>query len=180
MLCDTARCLRGDVLWDRHCLHGLERRRVRSGEAAAHALVDRTVPRENTVLSQCALLTAHWRKMIQVLQAESKDYWSQTACETVPVTLEIWDWKHSVQSLWIERNKRLDAFIVSGMIWGESAQHTCIISKSYCLISQCWGKNQLHKEKKTREEETVQLTSLSPLWLQQLPNNRETKENGQS
>lgn len=74
VLCDTARCLRGDVLWDRHCLHGLERRRVRSGEAAAHALVDWTVPGENTVLSQRALLTAHWRKTTQVLQAESKGY----------------------------------------------------------------------------------------------------------
>lgn len=72
VLCDTACCLRGDVLRDRHCLHGFERCWVRSGEAAAHALVDRTIPRENTVLFQCALLTAHWRKMIHVLQPDSK------------------------------------------------------------------------------------------------------------
>lgn len=44
-----------------------------------------------------------------------------------------------------------------------------IINESYRLISRRWGKNQLCKEKKTTEEETVQLISLSPLWLQQLP-----------
>lgn len=70
MLCNAARRLRGDVLRDRHRLHGLERGRVRSGEAAAHALVDRTIPGENIVLSQCAFLTAHWGKMIVVSQAE--------------------------------------------------------------------------------------------------------------
>lgn len=37
---DAARGLRGDVLADGHGLHGLQRRRKRSGEAAAHALVD--------------------------------------------------------------------------------------------------------------------------------------------
>lgn len=55
-----------------------------------------------------------------------------------------------------------------------------IINKSYCLISQHWGKNQLGKEEKTTEEETVQLISLSPSWLQQSPDNKETKENKRS
>lgn len=59
VLGDTARCLRGDVLGDGHGLHGLQRCRVRLGEAAAHALVDGAIPRENTVLSQRALLAAH-------------------------------------------------------------------------------------------------------------------------
>lgn len=59
VLGDTARCLRGDVLGDGHGLHGLQRCRVRLGEAAAHALVDGTISRENTVLSQRALLAAH-------------------------------------------------------------------------------------------------------------------------
>lgn len=72
MIGDTARCLRGDVLRGRHGLHGLERCWVRSGEAAAHALIDRTIPREKVVLSQCALLTTPWRKMIQTLEPESK------------------------------------------------------------------------------------------------------------
>lgn len=72
VLSDTARCLRGDVLRDRHRLHGLERCWVRSGEAAAHALIDRAVPGENSVLSQRALLAAHCRKMIQPLKPESK------------------------------------------------------------------------------------------------------------
>lgn len=57
---------------------------------------------------------------------------------------------------------------------------TFIINKSYCLINQGWGKNQLHKEENTTEEETVQLISLSPSWLQQLPNKTETKEDDQS
>lgn len=65
MLGHAARCLRGDVLWDRHGGHGLQRRRVRSGEAAAHALVDGTIPGEAAVLCQRALLTAHWRERIQ-------------------------------------------------------------------------------------------------------------------
>lgn len=55
----AARCLRGDVLWDRHGGHGLQRRGVRSREAAAHALVDGTIPGEAVVLCQCAVLTAH-------------------------------------------------------------------------------------------------------------------------
>lgn len=38
---DTACGLRGDVLADGHGLHGLQRRWKRSGEAAAHALIDR-------------------------------------------------------------------------------------------------------------------------------------------
>lgn len=59
VLGDTARCLRGDVLGDGHGLHGLQRCRVRLGEAAAHALVDGTIPRENAVPSQRALLAAH-------------------------------------------------------------------------------------------------------------------------
>lgn len=70
MIGDTARCLRGDVLRDRHGLHGLERCWVRSGEAAAHALIDWTIPRENAVLSECALLTTPWRKTIQMLEPE--------------------------------------------------------------------------------------------------------------
>lgn len=56
----------------------------------------------------------------------------------------------------------------------------CTLNQSYCLTRQCWGKNRLHKEEKTTEEETVQLISPSPLWLQQLPDNTETRENVQS
>ena len=73
MLRDTARRLRGDVLGDRHRPHGLEGCWVRPGEAAAHALIDWTIPGENAVLSQCALLTAHCRKTIQALQPESQN-----------------------------------------------------------------------------------------------------------
>lgn len=53
------------------------------------------------------------------------------------------------------------------------------LNKSYCLISQSWGENQLHEEEKTTQEETVQLTSVSPSRLQQLPNNAEIEDNGQ-
>lgn len=59
VLGNAARRLRGDVLRDGHGGHGLQRRRVRSGEAAAHALVDGTIPGEAAVLCQRALLTAH-------------------------------------------------------------------------------------------------------------------------
>lgn len=59
VLGNATRRLRGDVLRDGHGGHGLQRRRVRSGEAAAHALVDGTIPGETTVLCQRALLTAH-------------------------------------------------------------------------------------------------------------------------
>lgn len=71
MLGHATRCLRGDVLWDHHGGHGLQRRRERSGEAAAHALVDRTSPGEAVVLFQCALLTAHWRE----INPEFKNCW---------------------------------------------------------------------------------------------------------
>ena len=89
VLCNAACSLRGDVLRDRHRLHGLERRWVRSGEAAAHALVNRTIPGENSVLSQRARLTAHWRKTMQDLPPKSKkvtDHWllviqCQSTCE---------------------------------------------------------------------------------------------------
>lgn len=50
------------------------------------------------------------------------------------------------------------------------------VFKSYCLISRCWGRNQLHKEAMTAEEETIRPISPSPLWL---PNKTEAKENGQ-
>lgn len=56
----------------------------------------------------------------------------------------------------------------------------CSLNKSYCLIRRGWGKNRLHKEEKTTEEETVQLISPSPLWLQQSPDNTETREDVQS
>lgn len=68
LLGDAARRLRGDVLRDRHGGHGLQGRRVRSGEAAAHALVDGTVPGEAAVLCQRALLAAHWRETVQSLK----------------------------------------------------------------------------------------------------------------
>lgn len=74
VLGDAARCLRGDVLRYCHGLHGLERRWVCSGEAAAHALIDRAIPWENALLSQCALLATHWSKMIQTLEPESTDH----------------------------------------------------------------------------------------------------------
>lgn len=67
LLGDATRCLGGDVLRDGHGGHGLQRRRVRSGEAAAHALVDGTIPGEAAVLRQRALLTAHWGESIQSL-----------------------------------------------------------------------------------------------------------------
>lgn len=51
------------------------------------------------------------------------------------------------------------------------------VLKSYCLISRCWGRNQLHKEVMTAEEETIRPISPSPLGL---PNKTEVKENGQS
>lgn len=70
LLGDAARCLGGDVLRDGHGGHGLQRRRVRSGEAAAHALVDGTIPGEAAVLRQRAFLTAHWGESIQSLNSK--------------------------------------------------------------------------------------------------------------
>lgn len=70
LLGDAARGLGGDVLRDGHGGHGLQRRRVRSGEAAAHALVDGTIPGEAAVLGQRALLTAHWGESIQSLNSK--------------------------------------------------------------------------------------------------------------
>lgn len=79
VLSHAARCLRGDVLGDRHGGHGLQRRWVRSGEAAAHALVDGTIPGEAAVLCQCALLTAHWRETIQSLKSKAMDHRARVA-----------------------------------------------------------------------------------------------------
>lgn len=70
LLGDAARRLGGDVLRDGHGGHGLQRRRVRSGEAAAHALEDGTIPGEAAVLRQRALLTAHWGESSQSLNSK--------------------------------------------------------------------------------------------------------------
>lgn len=92
----AARCLRGDVLRYRHGLHGLERRRVCSGEAAAHALIDRVIPGENALLSQCALLAAHWGKMIQALEPESIDHVRQHRCYSDSTDLRFNGTMHSL------------------------------------------------------------------------------------
>lgn len=86
----TACCLRGDVLRDRHGGHGFQRRRVRSGEAAAHALVDGTIPGE-AILCQCALLTAHWRETIQSLKSKAIDHWAPVAHVTIKAQSAIMD-----------------------------------------------------------------------------------------
>lgn len=132
LLGDAARCLGGDVLGDGHGGHGLQRRRVRSGEAAAHALVDGTIPGEAAVLRQRALLTAHWGESIQSLNSEVTE--------------------HSGD----QRRDRPKLVVQLSFFFKESA------GKSYCLIWESWGKSQLHAEGKTREEETLQSMSPSP------------------
>lgn len=47
----------------------------------------------------------------------------------------------------------------------------------YISVGLCCGKSQLHKEKRSTEEETELLISPSPLWTQRLP--EDTNENSQ-
>lgn len=138
----AARRLRGDVLRDCHGGHGFQRRRVRSGEAAAHALVDGTLPGEAAVLCQCALLAAHWRETIQSLKSNAIDHRARVAHVRLKAQGAIMDWQEL----------RLQIF-------------SNLLRKSYCLIWESWGKIQLHTEGKTTEEETLQLISPSPLLL---------------
>lgn len=48
---------------------------------------------------------------------------------------------------------------------------------SYCLISHCWGMNQLHRGVLITEELSILPTSPSPLWS---PDKSDAKENGES
>lgn len=137
LLGDATCCLRGDVLCDRHGGHGLQRRRVCSGEAAAHALVDGTIPGEAAVLCQCALLAAHWKETTQSLNYQS---------QRPPVT-------HMRLPTQCSAEAQGAKFLSN------------LLRKSYCLFWESWGKSQLHIEGKTIEEETLQLISLIPLLL---------------
>lgn len=51
------------------------------------------------------------------------------------------------------------------------------VFNSYCLISHCWGMNQLHREVLITEELSILPTSPSPLWS---PDKSDAKENGES
>lgn len=132
MLGHAARCLRGDVLGDGHGGHGLQRCRVRSGEAAAHALVDGTVPGEAAVLRQCTLLTAHWRESVQSFKSKAIEHRARVAHV-----------RFKAQSAIRDRQELRVPFFSN-------------LRKSYCWIWGSWGKIQLHKEGKTTEEETLQ------------------------
>lgn len=135
----AARCLRGDVLRDGHGGHSLQRRRVRSGEAAAHALVDGTIPGEATVLCQCALLTAHCRKSIRSLKSKAIAERAQVTHVRLKAQSAIMEWQEL------------------------RGKHFCnLLRNSYCLIWESWGRIQQHTEGKTTEE-MLQLISPSPL-----------------
>lgn len=170
VLGDTACCFWGDVLGDGHGLHGLQWGWIRSGEAAACALIDGTIPGENTVPPQCALLTTPWEKMMQK--------WERVA-QLVDCQRLLWQWRcESNTCYWscCEPFQRPDEkFLVLHLHSVYMLQW--YVFNSYCLISHCWGMNQLQREVLITEELSILLTSPSPLWS---PDKSDTKENGES
>lgn len=162
MLGDTARCLRGDIFWARHGILDRQRCWVCSREAAAHALIDWTIPREKSVFSQRALPTTHRRKMIQRLQPESKNIDCVHHALQCQYSLEI---KGKLQCDDLQQEMLMLIYISAVLTYNGNF----ILNKSYCLIRQSRGKNQLRKEDK-KTEEAVQLISHSPSWFLQLPN----------